>query len=254
MAKPKLRDLLKGTTGSPVAVEAAAVSSPVVPGSSPPAAQLPTDKATAGGAPIRQRRPPTDAEVRAQARRLAVRTFVRAFLTPGDSFNNAGAAYRKIHPEASDSAAWQGGWRMFEHEDVKEEMQRQLRAIDKAADLDDQWVYDRWRAIANANIFDYVRISADGVVEFIELDPAKLTLEQQLCIQEIQIDVRTGRIKAIKLPDKNQAVANVAKARQMIDGKRDLGAVDLAARITERMNKAAARVGRVFDHDSGEQV
>lgn len=195
--------------------------------------------------------------MRAQARRLAVRTFVRAFLTPGDTFNNAGAAYRKIHPDASDTSCYQGGWRMFEQDDVKEEMQRQLRAIDKAADLDDQWVYDRWRAIANANIFDYIRISADGVVEFIELDPTKLTIEQQLCIQEIQIDVRTGRIKAIKLPDKNQAVANVAKARQMIDGKRDASAVDLAKTITERMNRAALRrpdVHRLFDNDTGEQV
>ncbi len=183
-----------------------------------------------------------------------VRTFVRAFLTPGDTFNNAGAAYRKIHPDVTDASSHTCGWRMFDQADVKEEMQRQLRAIDKAADLDDQWVYDRWRAIANANIFDYIRISADGVVEFIELDPAKLTLEQQLCIQEIQIDVKTGRIKAIKLPDKNQAVANVAKARQMIDGKRDLAAVDLAKTITERMNRAAARVGRTFENDTGDQV
>lgn len=253
MAKPKLSDLLKGTTGSPVAVEMAAVSSSVVPASVPPAAIDPPAKA-AGGPPIRQRRPPTDAEVRAQGRRLAVRTFVRAFLTPGDSFNNAAAAYRKIHPDATDASSHTGGWRMFDNEDVKEEMQRQLRAIDKAADLDDQWVFERWRAIANANIFDYIRISADGVVEFIELDPSKLTIQQQLCIQEIQIDVRTGRIKAIKLPDKNQAVANVAKARQMIEGKRDASAVDLAQRITERMNKAAARVGRVFDNDTGDQL
>lgn len=191
-----------------------------------------------------------------QARRLVVRAFVRAYLAQEtDTFLNAAASYRKVRPDCpTDEAAHQGGWRMTQDEDVKEEMQRQLRAIDKAADLDDQWVYDRWRAIANANIFDYIRISQDGVVEFIELDPAKLTLEQQLCIQEIQIDVKTGRIKAIKLPDKNQAVANVARARQMIDGKRDASAVDLAKTITERMNKAAARVGRTFENDTGEQV
>lgn len=141
---------------------------------------------------------------------------------------------------------------MTNDEDVKEEVRRQLRAIDKAADLDDQWVYDRWRAIANANVFDYMTVSAEGVAEFTNLDPARLTPEQQMVIEEIRLDAKTGRIVNFKLASKNQAVANVARARQMIDGKRDPGMVDLAARITEKMNKAAARVGRVLDHDSGE--
>lgn len=192
--------------------------------------------------------------MRAQARRLAVRTFVRAMLTPGDTFNNAGASFRAVNPHATKSASRQGGWRMMLEEDVKEEMQRQLRAIDKAADLDDQWVYDRWRAIANANVFDYVSITPDGQVDFKNLDPQHLTPEQQMAIEEIRVDPRTGRITNLKLASKNVAIANVARARQMIDGKRDLGMVDLAARITERMNKAAKRVGRTFDNDSGQQV
>jgi hypothetical protein len=188
-----------------------------------------------------------------------VRSFVRAYLSQGaPTFMNAAACYRTVKPDCpSEEAAYQGGWRMTQEDDVKDEMKRQLRAIDKAADLDDQWVYDRWRAIANANIFDYIRIGKDGVVEFNDLDPEKMTAEQQLCIQEIQIDVRTGRIKAIKLPDKNVAVAYVARARQMIDGKRDLAAVDLAKTLTERMNRAAARrpdVHRTFDNDTGDQL
>jgi terminase small subunit-like protein len=192
--------------------------------------------------------------MRAQARRLMIRAFVKSFLTIGeDTFNNAAASYRACFPNANANTSKVEGWRMMEEPDVKEEMERQLRAIDKAADLDDQWVYDRWRAIANANIFDYMSVTAEGIADFTTLDPTKLTLEQQLCIEEIHLD-KSGRITKLKLASKNQAVANVARARQMIDGKRDLGAVDLAQRITERMNRAAARIGRVFDNDTGQQV
>jgi hypothetical protein len=185
---------------------------------------------------------------------MMVRTFVRAFLAIGtDTFRNAAASYRAVYPNANLNTSRQEGWRLMDDEDTKEEMERQLRAIDKAADLDDQWVYDRWRAIANANIFDYMDIDANGVADFSKLDPRRLTPEQQLCIEEVQLD-KQGRVVKFKLASKNQAVANVARARQMIDGKRDLAAVDLAKTITERMNRAAARVGRVFDNDTGREA
>ncbi len=245
MAKPSLADLLSGTAAGIVSTPAETAGS-----TSPVAVTTPAT----GGEPIRRRKPPTESETRAQARRLIVRSFVRAFFTPGDTFMSAAASYRVVSPGVTDATARQEGYRMTHDEDVKEEVTRQLRAIDKAADLDDQWVYDRWRAIANANVFDYMSINADGVADFTGLDPLKLTMEQQLVIEEVRVDPKTGRVTNLKLTNKNQAVANVAKARQMIDGKRDLGMVDLAARITERMNKAAKRIGRIIDHDSGEPV
>jgi len=184
-----------------------------------------------------------------------VRNFVRMFLTPGDTFMNAAECYRRVNPDCTDSKqASQEGWRLTQDQDVKDEYARQLRAIDKAADMDDQWVYDRWRAIANANIFDYIKVDPEtGVVDYTNLDPNRLTPEQQMCIREIRVDPKTGRLTNLKLANIDQAVANVARARQMIDGKRDPGQVDLAQRITERMNRAAARVGRTFD-ESGNQV
>lgn len=251
MAKPKLSDLLKGTTGMG---EPSAPVDPVVPGSPPPA--VPAVPA-AGGGVIRPRRVPTESEMKAQARRLVVRGFVRAFLSMGsDSFGNAAASFRAVFPDTSASVSKVEGHRLAEAEDTKEEMARQLRGIDRASDLNDQWVYDRWRAIADTDIFDLCKIDADGVVHFDNLDPTKLTKEQRFAIQEIQVDQRTGRIKSLKLANKNIAVANVARARQMIDGKRDPGMVDLAKTITERMNRAASRrpeMGRLFNND-GEQV
>jgi hypothetical protein len=182
-----------------------------------------------------------------------VRTFVRAFLALGEpTFMNASACYRLINPDCTPTQANQEGWRMTQDQDVRDEYAKQLRAIDKAADMDDQWVYDRWRAIANATIFDYLDVK-DGVAVF-KLDPLHLTPEQKMAIEEIKVDPKTGAITHFKLASKNQAIANVARARQMIDGKRDPGMVDLAQRITERMNKAAARVGRTFDNDTGSLV
>lgn len=253
MAKPKLSDLLKGATGG-VAGTASPVE-PVAPGSTPPAAA--SVAPTAGGVPIRPpRRPPSEEEIRAQTKKLLVRNFVRLFLTPGDTFMNAAECYRRVNPDCTNGTqAKQEGWRLTQDQDVRDEYARQLRAIDKAADLDDQWVYDRWRAIANANIFDYIKVDPlTGVVDYSNLDPSRLTPEQQLCIREVRIDPKTGRLTNLKLANIDQAVANVAKARQMIEGKRDLGMVDLAQRITERMNKAAARIGRTFDNDTGSLV
>lgn len=258
MAKLKLHDLLRGATGG-LGEPSTAPVDPVAPGSPPPAVAETapvTPKAAAGGVAIRPRRPPSPEEIRAQTKRLMVRKFVRDFLAMGEpTFMNAAECYRRINPDCtSNTQAHQEGWRLTQDQDVRDEYAKQLRAIDKAADLDDQWVYDRWRAIAEADIFDYCQIDADGVVHFDNLNPAKLTKEQRFAIQEIQIDLKTGRIKNLKLASKNTAVANVARARQMIDGKRDASMVDLAQRITERMNRAAARVGRVIDHDTGEQV
>jgi hypothetical protein len=189
-----------------------------------------------------------------QARRLLVRSFVRFFLAQGeDTFMNLSKAYLRVNPNVTPASARNEGWRMSQDADVQEEMRRQLRAIDKAADMDDQWVYDRWRMIANANLFDYCTVYPDGAVLFNKLDPANLTIEQQSVIREIEIDPKTNKVKKIKLANIDQAVANVARARQMIDGKRDLGAVDLAQRITERMNRANKRIGRTLD-EGGEQI
>lgn len=256
MAKPKLSDLLKGATGGSSGPLPQTPVEPVAPGSAPPVV-TPSAKMipAAGGVPIRPaRRVPTQEEIRAQTKRLLIRNFVRMFLTPGDTFMNASECYRRVNPDADDATAKREGWRLTQDQDVKDEYARQLRAIDKAADLDDQWVYDRWRAIANASIFDYIKVDPDtGVVDYSNLDPSRLTPEQQMCIREIRIDPRTGRLVNLKLASVDMAVANVAKARQMIAGKRDLAQVDLAQRITERMNRAAKRIGRTFD-ESGEQV
>lgn len=140
---------------------------------------------------------------------------------------------------------------MLQQDDVKAEMSRQLRAIDKAADLDDQWVYDRWRMIANANIVDYLAFDDKGRAQF-DLQPDKLTLEQQLVIREVRIDPRTGKVTRVKLASIDEAVANVARARQMIHGKRDLSSVDLAQRIAKRMQQAAKKLGRTFDEEGNE--
>jgi hypothetical protein len=185
-------------------------------------------------------------ELYVRARKLQVREFVRAFLNPGPGFMSPANAYRVIRPDVKNHA--QEGFKYVQEEDVREEMARQLRAIDKAADMDDQWVYDRWRAMANANVFDYGTfdpVTRTFVLD--KLDPASLTPEQQMVIREIQVDPKTGVVKKIKLANLESTVANVARARQMIDGKRDTGAVDLAQRITERMNRAAKRLGRTFD-------
>jgi hypothetical protein len=170
---------------------------------------------------------------------LVARTFARYFLTPGPTFMNATAAYLEINPNVTQGSAWTLGSNMLKEPRVIEAIEAQLKAIDKAADLDEQWVYDRWRAIANANIFDYITVQTDGTVDFKNFDPAHLTLDQQLAIREVKIDPKTGRVCAFKLASVDQAVLNVARARGVIDSKREAGSADRASKITERMNRAA---------------
>jgi hypothetical protein len=221
---------------------------PAVVEAPPPAAPTP-----AGGVVTKQE---TEEELRARGRRLRVRTFVRSMLTQGPGFMNARVAYHAIQPDVTDGTAKNEGYNLLQAEDVRDEMRRQLRAIDKAADLDDQWVYDRWRAIANGNLCDYMHIDHTGKVTW-KVDSNDLTSEQQMVLREIEIDTKTGLVRRVKLANIDQAVLNVAKARQMVDGNRDAGAVDLAQRLTDRMNRAQKRLprlARVFDNDTGEQV
>lgn len=207
----------------------------------------------AGGAVTKQE---SEAELRARARRLRVRTFVRSMLTAGPTFMNARVAYHTIQPDAADSTARNEGYLLLQADDVKDELRRQLRAIDKAADLDDQWVYDRWRAIANGDLFNYLHIDASGKVTW-KIDSNDLSEEQRMVIREIEIDPKTNTVRRVKLANIDQAVLNVAKARQMVDGNRDAGAVDLAQRLTERMERAKKRnpsLARVFDNETGERI
>lgn len=215
---------------------------------SPPTDAPKSTAAKAAGGPVSNRRIKQDPHI--QARRLMVRTFVRYFLKPGETFMNGAAALRKIKPDVANPA--NAAYMLVQDEDVKTEMQRQLRAIDKAADMDDQWVYDRWRAIANANIFDYCTVGPTGKLDFSGLDPAKLTLEQQVVIREIRTDPKTQKVVGIKLANIDRAVENVARARQMIEGNRDAATVDLAQRLTDRMSKAAKRIGLTIDNETGE--
>lgn len=253
-AGPKTRSIESGPGGSqgPPVPDVADVTGSAAPPHA--AVEAPVPVVNPSAQPVRD--VTKEQEVRERARRLEVRTFVRSMLTPGPGFMNARVAYHTVRPEVTEATAKNQGYEWLHSEDVKDEMRRQLRAIDKAADLDDQWVYDRWRAIANANLFDYLHVDATGKVTWM-VDTKDLTPEQQLVIREIEIDPKTNTVRRVKLANIDQAVLNVAKARQMVDGNRDAGAVDLAQRLTDRMERAKKRVpqlGRVFDNETGERI
>lgn len=193
---------------------------------------------------------PANAEqTRALGRKLMVRRFVTAYIKHD---MDGAKAYREINPNAAQNSSWSRASELIQQDDVRAELARQLQGLFRHADMDEDWVFRQWRAMAFSDIFDYMDIDADGKVTW-KLDPEKLTQEQRLNIRGIKVDPKTGKVVELRLVDRQGAVESVAQARKLYSVLQDTGLKDLVKEITERMQAASKHV-RTFDHDTGEEI
>lgn len=196
--------------------------------------------------------PPSAPDTRRMARALFVRRFVTEYLRNN---MNASAAVRELRPDVSQKTSWTMGCELLQEEDVRTELHRQLRGIFRHEDMNEEWVYRHWRAMANSNIFDYVTVdSTTGKASAFRLSADELTLEQQLNVRELKFDKETRQVTGIKLVDREGTIANVAKAQRLFRELEDESLATLAKDITELMQKASKRIPRTFDNDTGEEI
>lgn len=193
--------------------------------------------------------PPADIDAQKIRRPLLVRRFVTELLKNGW---DGAAAYREANGKDVKGCAVRA-CELLKCEDVRTELHRQLQGIITNADLDEDYVYRQYRAMANSNIFDYFVFNKDGSIKELNLDPEKLTLEQQLNVREMKWSPITGKLVSFKLVDRKGSVDSIAKARKMFMGLDDAGLHDIAKEITERMQKASKQV-RTFDNATGEEI
>lgn len=189
-----------------------------------------------------------------QARKIMIRRFVTAYLRPENMFNGT-AAYLAIHPGVAENTAASNAWKLLRNTEVRQELARQAKAIEQHADLDEAYIMAQYRAMAEANVFDYVDIDpTTGTVKFTRLSADLLTKEQQLAIRELKIDPETGKVANIKLTDRKGAVDMMARVRKLIGVEADESTAGLAEKITRRMQAASKRLGRTFDGKTGEEL
>lgn len=211
--------------------------------------------ATAGQEPTAPAPPAPSApreDTKKTLRALTVRRFVTELLRPENRYN-ASQAYMKVvaHEGTNERSARANAVRYLAEEDVLAELDRQLKGIDASADLNEDYVYRHWRAIAQANIFQVLEINKDGVCTGFKTAPEDWSLEQQLSVTQISFH-DNGKLKAIRLVDRQRAIENIAKARKMfVYDDSGTAVADMAKLITERMAAAAKRTGRTFDHETG---
>lgn len=187
------------------------------------------------------------------ARALFVRRFVSAYLKHN---MNAAQALRSVRKDVTKRSSRELAHRLLESDDARAELLRQLRGLSTHADLDEEWVYAQWRAMADANIFDYIdSIDPKTGIVTLKLDKDRLTLEQQLAIRRLKFDVK-GRVADLELVDRSRAVDSVARARQMFRELEDESDEGITKLITERMQKASKLLPppRTFDGTTGKEI
>lgn len=149
-------------------------------------------------------------------------------------------------------------WELFQLPVVREEMRRQLAPIIKQMGLNENWVLDQWRAMAEADIFDYVKVGQDGKVTEFNLNPENLTKAQRQNIQTLKWD-KDGKLTHIGLVSRTEVVANVARANKMFrDLLKEEDVTDAVKAIVEQMQRASKMLppppGRLFDAATGKEI
>lgn len=195
-------------------------------------------------------------EIKTRLQRLKIQRFVTVLLSP-ECNHNATQAYLRTYASADctvESAAANAS-RLLSNAEVLAEMKRQLTGIEAHADLDEDYVYRHWRAIAESDVFSVFKFDATMRCVGFHVHPDEMTKEQRLAIREITFD-RDGRVKGVKLVDREKAVELIAKARKMFTPETESGTAitDMAKMLRERLAAAYKRTGRVFDGLTGEQV
>jgi hypothetical protein len=183
--------------------------------------------------------------------RLRAKMFARAYIATGFDAPAALMA-TKGDKQLTEAGARNISYRYLQSKTVQEELGKQLRAIDVAAQTDAEYLFRSMRSIVDANLFDYGLKIVNGRGTWDTLNSEALTPDQKANLREIQFYPR-GKIKSIKLASRDRALDMLNRAKNLY-GERGTEAGDLATKLRERMLAAAKRVPALIDGNTGEPI
>jgi hypothetical protein len=181
--------------------------------------------------------------------RLRAKMFARAYVQLGFNATEAMTTLKGGQP-LSRNQAQNTAYRYLQSKTVQEELYKQLRAIDVAAQTDHEYLFRAMRSIVDSSLFDYGLRISDGRGDFSQLNSEALTPDQKANLREITFH-EDGRIKSIKLASRDRALDMLNRAKNLY-GERNEGAQVLAERLRERMAAASKRVPALIDGVTGE--
>lgn len=204
--------------------------------------------------PIKSDIVPVD-EKNEQPAQLARALLVRRFVTELIRLNfRAAPAFRAVRGDVSKKSSRQLASQLLQAQDVRDELHRQLSSIAKDADLDESWVKQYYRAIAEVSALDVVKIDKSGnVVEF-TLD--QLTQLQRRCVRGLRFSAQTGKVIGFDLPSLKETIDSVAKLNKLFSTLEDeVAGKQFADEITRRMQHASRRVPpALLDHSDEDEI
>lgn len=177
---------------------------------------------------------------RRMAQRLKARIFVKAYI---DSGFNATEAARVMDPAGK--APHGVGFRLLRTPEVREELHRQLKAIDVAGNTDAEYLFRTMRSIADASLFDYGIEIINGRGDFTNFKPELLTPDQRANIRKLTF-WDSGFVRSIELANREAAVNMLNKCKNMYGDRPETNSVT-ADTLRQRMERAAKRVPALIE-------
>jgi hypothetical protein len=184
--------------------------------------------------------------------RLRAKMFARAYIQLGFDAPGALLATKGASQQFTPAGARNISYRYLQSKTVQEELGKQLRAIDVAAQTDHEYLFRAMRSIVDSSLFDYGLKIQKGKGDFSELSSDNLTPDQKANLREITFH-EDGTIKSIKLASRDRALDMLNRAKNLY-GERNEGAQVIAERLRERMATAAKRVPALIDGATGETI
>lgn len=232
MSKPKLSELVQKLRAS--------AEKPVKPASKSDRRKSPKlpRKANVKLAPMEQ--PGPEDTARSMAARLQARMFVKAYIESGF---NATEACRIMDPGLR--APHAVGHRLVKTPEVRDELYRQLKAIDVAGNTDAEYLFRTMRSMADASLFDYGIQIIDGRGDFTQFKPELLTPDQRANIRKLTF-YENGFVRSVELASREVAVNMLNKCKNMY-GDRPVTDTVTADALRQRMERAAKRVPALIE-------
>jgi phage terminase small subunit len=145
---------------------------------------------------------------------------------------------------------------VFDREDVLLEMERRRGLASKRSDVDMDWIIDRLKSIADANVVDLLDVYSDGSVE---LNLEYLTPDLKRSIGGLNVDTVTeGRgtnarkVKRIKITSADKLRALELLIRHLGLSKEKI-TVEGEVSLVDRLNAGRARVAKA-QQDNNEEA
>lgn len=203
-------------------------------------------KTPKGRAPTERARTKADQS----AARDRYRQFAHEYLTNG--FNGT-TAYKAVYgDQLSDKVAASGAWRLLRNAEVQAILAEMAADACKRSKLDEDFVLRHWKAMADANLFDYLTITRDGQVvlkpadELEKLPPLiqqnVKRLKSHSSVRELKDEPKiVNQELSIELVDRLAALEGIAKWLGMFVNRDADGGEDLAQAIRDAEERAIRR-------------